>query len=218
MLRGEKVALRARTDSDVPVLHAELYDDVITRSRTDSRPWRPIPSDSAAAPFHISDPSDEFAPFSIVELSESDALAGAAVLWGIDQHNRSAHIGISLRPSFRGRGLGQDAVRVLCNYGFTVLGLNRLGIETLSDNSAMLRTAERVGFVREGVLRRASWVNGEFLDEVLLGMLADEWSPVKDRKVPSMDRAIPDLKSVDVDDVVDEAGRESFPASDPPAF
>jgi RimJ/RimL family protein N-acetyltransferase len=177
MLRGEKVALRARIESDVAVLHAELYDDVLTRSRTDSRPWRPIPPDSPAAPFRISDPTDEFAAFSIVELADGEVLAGAAVLWGIDLHNRSAHIGISLRPEFRGRGLAVDAVRVLCEYGFTLRGLRRLGIETLSDNHAMLRTAERAGFAREGVLRQAAWVNGAFLDEVVLGMLVEDWSP-----------------------------------------
>jgi RimJ/RimL family protein N-acetyltransferase len=182
MLRGEKVALRARIESDVTVLHAELYDDVTTRSRADARPWRPISPDSTAAPYRIGEPLDEYAAFSVVELGEVEALAGEGVLWGIDQHNRSAHIGISLRPAFRGRGLALDAVRVLCEYGYTVRGLHRLGIETLGDNHAMLRTAERAGFVREGVLRRAAWVNGEFLDEVVFGLLDEEWRQLKRRE------------------------------------
>ncbi|MGA2529571.1 MAG: GNAT family protein [Acidimicrobiales bacterium] len=205
MLLGDKVLLRARIDSDVAVLHAELYDDVWTRARTDTRVWRPISPGSPLSPFAMSDPSEEFVAFSVVERTEEHPLAGAAVLHMIDNYNRSAHIGISLRPAFRGRGLAVDTVRVLCEYGFTVRGLHRLAIETLSDNEAMFRTAEHAGFVREGVLRKAAWVTGEFVDEVLFGMLVDEW--------PGRD-AIRETS----EELVDEAGRESFPASDPPAF
>ncbi len=39
----------------------------------------------------------------------------------------------------------------------------------------MIRAAERNGFVREGVLRKSAWVLGEFMDEVVLGLLAGEW-------------------------------------------
>jgi RimJ/RimL family protein N-acetyltransferase len=41
----------------------------------------------------------------------------------------------------------------------------------------MLAAAERNGFVREGVLRSSAWVMGEFVDEVILGLLAEEWEP-----------------------------------------
>ncbi|QMU77643.1 GNAT family N-acetyltransferase [Streptacidiphilus sp. PB12-B1b] len=174
MLRGHTVGLRARHPSDVPVLHDELYDDVAARSRADSRPWRPISPGSAASPFAVADPTDTLAVFSVVTL-EDGGLVGDAVLWGLDQHSRSAHLGVSLRPAFRGRGLSTDVVRVLCRYGFGVRGLQRLQVETLADNGAMLRAAERAGFVREGTLRRAAWVDGAFLDEVVLGLLADEW-------------------------------------------
>jgi RimJ/RimL family protein N-acetyltransferase len=197
MLRGEKVLLRARVESDVAVLHAEIYDDVASRARADTRPWRPLSPDSVLAPFAMADPTEDFVAFS-----------GAAVLHGMELHSRSAHIGISLRPAFRGRGLAADTVRVLCEYGFTIRGLHRLAIETLSDNEPMLRAAEKVGFVREGVLRRAAWVSGEYLDEILFGMLAEEWAEHRARG-PGADR---------LDELVDEAGRESFPASDPTAF
>jgi RimJ/RimL family protein N-acetyltransferase len=103
-------------------------------------------------------------------------LAGAALLWAIDLHNRSAHLGLSLRPSFRGRGLGTDVVLALCEYGFTVRGLHRLQVDTLASNAAMIRAAERAGFTLEGTLRGAGWVNGEFADEVILGLLAGDWA------------------------------------------
>jgi RimJ/RimL family protein N-acetyltransferase len=174
MLRGEKVLLRARQDSDIPVLEAELHGDVELRSRTDSRPWRPLPPGSADSPFRITDWRSDPAAFSVVELA-SDELAGDALLWGVDPHNRSAHLGITLRPSFRGRGLGTDVVRVLCRYGFETRGLNRLQVDTLADNEGMILAATRAGFTREGQLRQAGWVNGAFVDEVVLGQLASEW-------------------------------------------
>src|SRR3954454_13667816 len=47
------------------------------------------------------------AVFSVVHLAD-DELVDDAVLWGIDTHNRSAHVGMSLLPAFRGQGLGRD--------------------------------------------------------------------------------------------------------------
>lgn len=176
MLRGELVALRARRATDVPILHSELYEDVVTRSRGDARPWRPVAADSGDSPYLVDPARTDGAVFSVVTLADGE-LAGDAVLWGIDLHNRSAHIGLSLLPALRGRGLGSDVVRVLCYYGFVVRSLHRLQVDTLADNAAMIAAAERSGFVREATLRRSAWVMGEFLDEVLLGLLVEEWTP-----------------------------------------
>ncbi|MFI0449225.1 GNAT family N-acetyltransferase [Actinomadura sp. 6N118] len=176
MLTGSKVGLRARREDDIPILQAELYDDVVNYSRSNDRPWRPIMPGSKDSQFVVDDKEQGHVPFSVVEL-DGGALVGTATLWGIDNHNRSAHIGLGLLPSSRGKGYGTDVVAVLCHYGFVVRGLQRLQIETLSDNAAMLRSAERNGFVREGVLRSSAWVMGKFLDEVLLGLLVQDWKP-----------------------------------------
>ena len=180
MLRGALTGLRARVESDVEILHAELYDDVAVRVRADSRPWVPLPA-GPLSPFQMPEVADydaalsaDTAAFSVVVLDSGD-LAGDAVLWGIDLHNRSAHVGVALRPSFRGRGLGTDAVRVLCRYGFEIRGLHRLQLETLSDNHAMIAIANRLGFTREGMTRGSSWVNGSWADDVIFGLLDSEF-------------------------------------------
>ncbi|MFF0296232.1 GNAT family N-acetyltransferase [Kitasatospora sp. NPDC004615] len=176
MIQGELIGLRARHDSDIPVLHSELYEDVATRSRADSRPWQPISAASGHSPFVVPGPSDEAACFSVVEL-ESQELAGEALLWGIDTHSRTAHLGLALRPAFRGRGLAVDIVHTLCEYGFLVRGFQRLQLETLTDNTPMLAAAARAGFVLEGTLRRAAWAYGGYADQAVLGLLSDEWKP-----------------------------------------
>ena len=52
-LSGAQVALRARHPDDIPILQAELYDDVLTRAQADSRPWQPIPPDPSLSPYAV---------------------------------------------------------------------------------------------------------------------------------------------------------------------
>ena len=176
MLHGELVGLRARRTSDVPILHAGLYDDVATRSRADSRPWRPISVDSGASPYAVDSRPGDTATFTVVTLAD-DEIAGDALLWGIDTFNRCAHVGVSLLPACRGKGYGADVVAVMCHYGFVVRGLHRLQVDTLADNPAMIAAARNSGFVPEGTLRASAWVSGAFVDEVVLGLLAEDWIP-----------------------------------------
>ncbi|MFE6892413.1 GNAT family N-acetyltransferase [Streptomyces sp. NPDC057694] len=176
MLKGDKIGLRARRDDDIPALEAGLHDDVATTARADSNPWRPLAPGSPHSRFRVDEENQEHLVFSVVELA-GGALVGGANLWGIDLHHRFAHIGLGLLPAARGKGYGTDVVAALCHYAFVVRGLHRLQIETLADNTAMLRSAERNGFVREGVLRSSAWVMGTFQDDVVLGLLAEEWQP-----------------------------------------
>jgi RimJ/RimL family protein N-acetyltransferase len=173
VLRAEKVYLRAREESDVAVLHRELHDDVAGHARADGKAWRPQPL-VTGSPYDPKPPSDEVARFTVVAVAD-DEVAGSTLLWGIDLHNRSAHIGLTLVPSARGRGFGSETLDLLAGYAFDQLGLHRLQLETLGDNEAMLGSARKAGYRLEGTLRDSGWVMGEFVDEVILGLLADEW-------------------------------------------
>jgi hypothetical protein len=61
-------------------------------------------------------------------------------LWAIDLHNRMAHLGLSLRPEFRGRRLGTDVVLALCVYGFTVLNSGHLSCRVCTLGAPVLAT------------------------------------------------------------------------------
>ena len=172
-LRGEHVALRSRHPDDIPVLHAELYDDIATRAQADSRAWRPIPPDPSLSPFAATG-QDDTAFFSVATADEGE-LAGEALLWGIDLHNHLAHLGLALRPAFRRRGWSVEVLQLLCRYGFDVRGLNRLQLEAAEGNRPMIAAATSAGFEIEGTLRQASWGLGDFADTVVMGLLATKW-------------------------------------------
>jgi RimJ/RimL family protein N-acetyltransferase len=174
MLHGKRVILRARTESDVEILHDELHGDVETRSRAAGSAWRPTLL--ANSPFRVGEARPEVADFSVVD-RESSELIGMALLWGIDAHNRHAHVGISLRPRFWGKGYGTDVLDTLCDFAFVTLGLHRLQLETLSDNDGMTRAATKAGFKLEGTQREHSWAAGRFLDDSIFGILSSEWRP-----------------------------------------
>jgi ribosomal-protein-serine acetyltransferase len=93
----------------------------------------------------------------------------------IDWANRKTEVGYWLAAGFQGRGIVTRACRAFVGHAFDVLGLNRVEIYCGVGNVRSRRIPERLGFKREGVLRRAEWLHDHFIDLVLYSMLADEW-------------------------------------------
>ncbi|HEY0540989.1 MAG TPA: GNAT family protein [Actinoallomurus sp.] len=117
------------------------------------------------------DPSRE-ANFVIVPHA-TGRLAGVIGVSRADWETGVAETGYWLGPADRRRGYVTEAVRALARYAFG-LGLHRLELLAAVGNVASQRVAERAGFTREGVLRKARPVPGGRSDMVLFSLLEEE--------------------------------------------
>lgn len=104
-----------------------------------------------------------------------DRVIGGIALRLSPEH-RLAELGYGLARSAWGRGLATEAVRAVMDTAFVLLPLlNRIRAVADPRNVASLRVMERLGMVREGVLRQNRVVRGELVDEVWCGILRSEW-------------------------------------------
>jgi aminoglycoside 6'-N-acetyltransferase len=88
---------------------------------------------------------------------------------------RHAAIDIFLSTSRHRRGFGSDAIRTLARYLFDRRGHHRLSIDPAADNEAAIRTYEKLGFRRVGVMRAYErGLDGTWHDGLLMDMLAGE--------------------------------------------
>ncbi len=113
----------------------------------------------------------------VIEVEDDGEWKRAGVL-GYDISNRRSRIvhlgGLALHPDFRGRQLSDEAARVLQRYLLVDLGYHRLQLECYGFNERAIKHAERAGFVREGVKRKAYWRHGEWVDGVMFGLLRED--------------------------------------------
>jgi RimJ/RimL family protein N-acetyltransferase len=101
--------------------------------------------------------------------------AGAVAYRQVNERSRIAHVGgLAVHPRFRGRRVADAAARLLQRHLILELGFHRLELEVYGFNERALAHAERVGFVREGVKRKAYWRDGEWVDGVLFGLVAED--------------------------------------------
>jgi len=108
-------------------------------------------------------------------LWHGSALAGVVGLHAVDWANRKSGIGYWVGESDQGRGLVSRACSVLLDHLFGELGLNCVEIACAPGNRRSCAIPERLGFIREGVLRKREWLYDHFEDHVVYSMLADEW-------------------------------------------
>jgi len=87
-----------------------------------------------------------------------------------------AELGIAIQDKSRwNSGYGTDAVRLVLEYGFEDLDLNRIELTTDEDNVRGRRCYEKCGFVEEGLLRQHRRVEGRFSNTIMMSVLREEW-------------------------------------------
>ena len=174
-MQSGPVTLRPVEREDLPDIHS--WESHAEWTLLSDRPYVPETLEQLRKAYDAGErwhPTDTAVPFAV---QAEGRLVGTTTLWGIDLHNRRAHLGIGLGPDFRGRGYGGHAVRALLSYAFVDRGLHRVQLEVLVDNVAAIRAYEAAGFVQEGRTRGSAWVDGRFVDELWMSALSTEWQP-----------------------------------------
>jgi RimJ/RimL family protein N-acetyltransferase len=105
----------------------------------------------------------------------ADRLIGTVSLFALNRANRRAEIGYALAAESWGRGYATEGLHLAIEFAFDTLGLERLEADIDPRNEASCRLVERVGFQREGLLRRRWHVAGEATDSAMYGLLRGEY-------------------------------------------
>lgn len=96
----------------------------------------------------------------------------------INHQNKNGAIGYWIDTEFSGEGIVTKACKAVVRFGFEQLGLRRIEIKCATGNIKSAAIAERLGFLKEGVLREAEQVNGVFHDLYVYSLLQKEYKPL----------------------------------------
>ena len=176
---GEKIYLRAleRTDLEGEYLQW-LNDHEVTRFMESGR--TPTTADALAEYYSRVAGNANGVMMAIVEL-ETDRHVGNTKLGPINWVHRYAEFGIMIgaKDSW-GRGYGTEATRLMLDYGFCQLNLNKILLGVVGDHAAAISAYEKVGFRHEGRITRLLYVEGYYRDKVIMGVTREEFRGLPD--------------------------------------
>ncbi|MEI3611393.1 GNAT family N-acetyltransferase [Pseudogracilibacillus sp. SO30301A] len=172
MLKGKNVYLRLMEEKDIPyrvkwinnpeIRHTLNFDYPI--SEVGTRKWlHSVASNPGRRDFIVCD-------------IETDKPVGYGGLLGIDIKNGKAesYMGIG-EKNLHGKGIGFEIRKILLDYAFKELNLNKVYAYVWKENMPMIKLNEKVGFQIEGLLRQDVLSHGEKRDRYIMGILKDKY-------------------------------------------
>jgi len=176
MYYGELTYLRAVEPSDIdevlkhwndlsfrrllgpPIPWSRKFLETWLQRRSDADPWK-----------------DKMIELAITDKT-TDAFLGFVHLEDIKRPHSRAEFGISIQnPDNRSKGYGTDAIRVILWVAFNILGLHSVYLDTMEDNERAIRTYEKVGFKRVGILRETEFIGGAYKGLLVMDILRNEF-------------------------------------------
>ncbi len=107
-------------------------------------------------------------------LKAEDRLIGNASIFDVSHIHQNATIGLFIGDAGdRGKGYGQETVKLLVDYGFRFLNLNNIMLKVFSANTPAIRAYQKCGFREFGRRTRCFFVEGKWHDEIFMEILRE---------------------------------------------
>ncbi len=138
-------------------------------------PYKPIAQDQHQKWFDSIQSRNDCVIFGI-RVIETNHLIGSCQLHSIHAIHRSAELQIRIgEVEFRGRGFGTEATLLLLHFAFKDLNLQRVYLHVFATNERAVQMYRKIGFIVEGTLRRAVYIDGEYVDMLIMGILREDY-------------------------------------------
>ena len=181
MIYGERIRFRGVERDDISKFAAWLNDPEVRKglamhmpmSSADEESWfedmlkRPV--DEHVLGIEVRQPSTEGG-------EERWKLIGNCAFFNLEWRNRASEFGILIGDkAYWSQGYGTEAVRLLLRHGFETLNLNRIFLRVFENNPRAIRAYEKAGFVLEGRQRQAEFMDGKYIDVLVMSILKGEF-------------------------------------------
>lgn len=172
MLLGDQVYLRLMEERDIPYKVKWINDPEVRATLNFEYPISEVATKQWLSKVSLDSSRKDF----IVCLKENDEPIGYAGLLKIEVRNSKAesYMGIG-NKEYWGKGYGSDIRKVILEYAFNELSLNKVYSFVWCKNPKMIKLNERFGFKVEGTLRQDVFSHGELRDRVVMGLLRSEY-------------------------------------------
>lgn len=169
-LQGKRIYLRKVSPNDVNAAYYRWMNDPIINRFLESR-FSPHSMETLRE-YVVNKLGDNLNAFFAIVLKDGDRHVGNIKLGPIDPNHRLADIGILIgEKDCWGKGYASEAISLIVAYAFNTLDLHKVTAGCYAPNKGAIRAFKRVGFHQEGVRKAHCFFEGEYVDDVLLGLV-----------------------------------------------
>ena len=187
-IQTERLTLRTHRADDLESL-LDYYSDANVARHIPWEPWSHAEAEVHLAKRLLRTGIDGHDSALSLVVERERHVIGDVVLWPADETLARGEMGWALHPAAAGNGYATEAVLALVGVAFGTYGMHRVIAQLDSRNAASAKLCERVGMTREAYLRQDLWTEGEWIDNVIYGLLATEWQRQSPSHVNRQSRA-----------------------------
>ena len=174
MMLTQRLRLRPLVPGDAPAMAVYRSDPEVARYQSWSTPYTVADAELLIEELANTNPNAPgWFQYGVELLADGSLIGDLGVR--LFENKLQAEIGFTIAAAQQGNGYGPEAVRKMLDHLFIDVGLHKISAECDARNGASAHLLTRVGFRQEGLLRSHTFSKGEWTDDMVFGLLADEY-------------------------------------------